>query len=133
MLLVSAQASVKKLSAEGCADLFEAYADTIYNFLFRRTGDWSVAEDLTSVVFLEAWRRRERVDLVTQPALPWLYGVAANVLRNQRRALRRHRAALARVPAAQAEGDTSDDIVGRIDDQRRMQAVLAVFERLPRA
>src|SRR3954447_4602238 len=133
MMLVSTQLSVEKLSAEGFADLFEAHAEAIYNFVFRRTGDWSVAEDLTSVVFLQAWRRRERVDLVTLPALPWLYGVATNVLRNQRRTLRRHRAALARVPAPQPEDDESDDVAGRIDDQRRMQAVLETFERLPRA
>jgi DNA-directed RNA polymerase specialized sigma24 family protein len=44
-----------------------------------------VAEDLTSVVFLEAWRRRAEVELERDLALPWLLGVAMNVLRNRRR------------------------------------------------
>jgi len=38
--------------------LFERHARSVYNFCFRRTADWSVAEDLTSVVFLQAWRHR---------------------------------------------------------------------------
>jgi RNA polymerase sigma-70 factor (ECF subfamily) len=42
-------------------ELFERHADTVYNHCFRRTGSWSVAEDLTSVVFLETWRRRKQV------------------------------------------------------------------------
>ena len=72
--------------------LFERHARAIYN-CFRRTADWAVAEDLTSIVFLEAWRRRER-ELLPEKVLPWLYGIATNVIRNRRRSLRRHAAAL---------------------------------------
>ena len=43
--------------------LFERHAQAVYNYLFRRTADWALAEDLTSVVFLEAWRRRTDVRL----------------------------------------------------------------------
>jgi hypothetical protein len=38
--------------------LFDRRARAVYNHCFRRIADWSAAEDLTSVVFLEAWRRR---------------------------------------------------------------------------
>lgn len=41
--------------------LLERHAHAIYNFCFRRTADWSAAEDLTSTVFLEAWGRRADV------------------------------------------------------------------------
>ena len=34
--------------------LFERHANAVYTHCFRRTGSWSAAEDLTSVVFLEA-------------------------------------------------------------------------------
>ena len=40
--------------------LFERHAQTIYNYCFRRVGEWSAAEDLVSIVFLEAWRRRAK-------------------------------------------------------------------------
>ena len=55
----------------------------------RATGDWSQAEELTAIVFLEAWRRRTQVELERDNALPWLLGVATNVLRNLRRSQRR--------------------------------------------
>ena len=40
------------------SELYERHAQAIYNYLFRRLADWSEAEDLTAVVFLEAFRRR---------------------------------------------------------------------------
>jgi len=116
---------------EGFEALFELHARTIYNFCFRRTGDWAQAEDLTSVVFLEAWRRRGQVDLVDEPALPWLYGVATNVVRNARRSLRRHRAALERMPAAQPTPDFAQEAAERLDDERRMREVLDAVHSLP--
>ena len=81
-------------------EIFERHAKAVYNHLFRRIADWSQAEDLTSAVFLHAWRRRSTVVIDREPALPWLLGVANQVLRNQRRATRRYRAVVARRPAA---------------------------------
>ncbi|MEV4554969.1 RNA polymerase sigma factor [Nonomuraea wenchangensis] len=76
-------------SGEAFGALFDKYARDVYNHCFRRTADWSAAEDLTSVVFLEAWRRRGEVRIDRESALPWLLGVANNVLRNRHRSLRR--------------------------------------------
>jgi len=36
------------------AELFERHSKSVYNHCFRLTGSWSAAEDLTSVVFLQA-------------------------------------------------------------------------------
>jgi RNA polymerase sigma factor (sigma-70 family) len=112
--------------------LFEHHADEIYNFCFRRTADWALAEDLTSVVFLEAWRKRSRVDLVNDPPLPWLYGVATNVLRNQARSRRRFRAALERLPRPEHGSDIAEEATERLADEQRMHAVLGVVDQLPR-
>src|SRR5262245_17455093 len=106
--------------------LFERHADEIYNFCFRRTADWALAEDLTSVVFLEAWLKRSRVDLVKDPPLPWLYGVATNVLRNHARSLRRFRAALERLPRPEHGSDIAEEATERLADEERMRAVLGV-------
>src|ERR1043165_7687516 len=62
--------------------IFERHATTVYNYCFRRTGNWAQAEELTAIVFLEAWRRRTQVQLERDEAIPWLLGVATNVLRN---------------------------------------------------
>jgi RNA polymerase sigma factor (sigma-70 family) len=111
--------------------LFERHANAVYNFCFRRTADWSVAEDLTSVVFLEAWRRHSDVVLIGESARPWLLGVATNVIRHRRRAQRRHRAALERLPR-ESEPDFVGDAEARLDDERQMRAALALLARLPR-
>ncbi|MYR18139.1 sigma factor, partial [Streptomyces sp. SID6137] len=62
--------------------IFDRHAKTVYNHLFRRTADWSEAEDLTSAVFLHAWRRRSEVALDRDSALPWLLGIAERLLSN---------------------------------------------------
>jgi RNA polymerase sigma-70 factor (ECF subfamily) len=110
--------------------LFDRHARAIYNFCFRRCGNWAVAEDLTSVVFLEAWRRRS-IYLENESALPWLYGIAVNVTRSQRRSLSRYQAALSRLPAPDDVPDQADDVVGRGDDADRMRDVLAAIQQLP--
>jgi RNA polymerase sigma-70 factor (ECF subfamily) len=111
------------------ARLWDAHAHAIHRYCFRRTADAALAEDLTSIVFLEAWRRRREV---TQADLPWLYGVATNVLRNQRRSQRRHQAALLRLPRPLDEPDFADGVTDRLDDESRMRAVLQAVRRLSR-
>ena len=113
------------------AVLFERHATRVYNYCFRSTADWTLAEDLTSIVFLEAWRRRREVRLHGDYALPWLLGVATNVLRNHRRARRRYAAALARVHR-EHEPAFADDADARVDDERAMRALLGELARLPR-
>ena len=111
--------------------LFDRHARSVYNYCFRRTADWTAAEDLVSVVFLEAWRRRTEVRLDGDSALPWLLGVATNVLRNRWRSQRRHRAALLRLPRERGP-DFAEDADARLDDEREMRRVLRAFRRLPR-
>lgn len=114
-------------------ELFRMHFDTIYNYCFRRTADSAQAEDLTSVVFMEAWRGRGRVDLTIDNALPWLYGVATNVLRNSRRSLRRYRAALERIPAPLPPLNFADEVQERLDNERMMRDALAILAKLKRS
>lgn len=132
MILSDPASGADGSTAEGFGELFDAHARAIYNFCFRRTADWSVAEDLTSAVFLEAWRRRAEVDLISEPVLPWLYGVAANLLRNQRRSLRRHRSAIERMAPPPPTPDFSEDLAARLDDELRMRELLEHIRHLSR-
>jgi RNA polymerase sigma-70 factor (ECF subfamily) len=111
-------------------ELFERHARAVYNFCFRRTADWALAEDLTSVVFLQAWRHRG-TRLERESALAWLLGVAVNVLRDHHRSLGRFRRALERVPPPVDAPDFADDVAGRIDDERAMRELLAIVALLP--
>ena len=89
------------------------------------------AEDATSVVFLECWRRRD-VGLEVDKVLPWFLGIATNVCRRQRQSLARHRAALMRLPPPEAASEFADETIERLEDERRMRVVLSLVSRLPR-
>jgi len=113
--------------------LFERHAARIYNYCFRRTADWALAEDLTSATFLIAWRSHGRGPLQAESALPLLYGIATNALRNQRRSLKRGREAFRRLPLPPPEEpDFSEETATRLDDEAAMRRLLSLFSRLPR-
>jgi RNA polymerase sigma-70 factor (ECF subfamily) len=135
MPLGASDESLLKASANGderaFSELYERHARTIYNYLFRRLGDWSEAEDLTAVVFLEAFRRRSEVVVVEGKLLPWLYGIATNVLRNRRRAMWRHRRLVAQL-AREPRTDVSPDVAARSEAAEQMRAVLERIAILPR-
>lgn len=111
--------------------LYERHADTIYNYLFRRLADWSEAEDLTAVVFMEAFRRRGDAVIVDGKLLPWLYGIATNVLRNRRRTHWRNRRLLTRL--AQERSEPAASLSDRIEATERMRSLLEQTKELPRA
>jgi RNA polymerase sigma-70 factor, ECF subfamily len=117
--------------ADAFALLFERHARCLYNYCYRRVGDWSAAEDLLSVTFLEAWRHR-RANLEEGKVLPWLYGIANNIVRNRRRSERRYRAALSRMPQPGPEPDFAEASQGRIDEERRVERALTLVAQLPR-
>lgn len=58
--------------------LYDEYADQIYRFLYWQTGDPLLAEDITSEVFMRAWKHREMLEQGNQRA--WLYRVARNLI-----------------------------------------------------
>jgi RNA polymerase sigma-70 factor (ECF subfamily) len=94
--------------------LFDLHAQTVYKFCARRTADLALAEDLTSTTFLEAWRHRHRAPLgQADSALPWLLGVANNVVRNATRGQRRDRAAIERLPSPSVAPAAEDQVVAR--------------------
>jgi RNA polymerase sigma-70 factor (ECF subfamily) len=114
------------------AELYERHARTIYNYLFRRLADWSEAEDLTAVVFLEAFRRQKDVVVIEGKLVAWLYGIATNVLRNRRRALWRHRRLIAQLEHEPRDA-VEPDAAARAQAAARMRVVLEQVSRLPRA
>jgi RNA polymerase sigma factor (sigma-70 family) len=128
-LLERAQAG----ATEAFGVIFRRHVDAVYNHCFRRLGSWSGAEDAASLVFLEAWRRRERAVDINGSLMPWLLGVANNVVRNLRRAARRYDAALFRLPPPGSEPDHADRVASRLDDEKRVREVLRRLAALSRA
>ena len=73
-------------------DLFATTYTPLVAYARRRTGDVSEADDIVAEVFTTVWRRRHDGDPnqpTPSPPLPWLYGIAANVIRNHRRSTAR--------------------------------------------
>lgn len=79
------------------------------------------ADDLVAATMEIAWRRLDQVP--DADPLPWLYGVARNLLRNHRRSLRRASTLASRVPI-------SPPVAAPGDYEVSVGAVLAALGRL---
>jgi RNA polymerase sigma-70 factor (ECF subfamily) len=112
--------------------LFTDHARAVYNHAFRLTGNWSAAEEVVSLTFLEAWRLRGTVRPEGGSLLPWLLGITLNVARNASRASRRHQAAMTRLPRARTVPDFADELASRLDDAERLKQVQAAIKTLRR-
>ena len=100
--------------ADSFGVLYDRHAGRVYRHCARQLGTLQDAEDVTAVVFLEAWRHRGTIRIVAGTALPWLLMTATNVSRNHRRSLRRYRQALSRLPPPEPASDPSEAIVERL-------------------
>ena len=114
---------------EAFGEIFRRHARSVFAICYWRTGDAAMAEDVTSVVFLEAWRRRELVVLEQRSALPWLLGVANHTSRNATRSLRRYGQALRRLDGHR-NLPSDDDVIDRIDAETSLNLVNEVARDL---
>jgi RNA polymerase sigma factor (sigma-70 family) len=104
--------------------LYERHAPAVFRFLARRTGP-GAAEDLLSEVFIAVLRARTRViSHESGSALPWLYGIAANVLRDHLRRTARTAPALADL------GMDWDAVAARLDAQAQRAQLRAALSAL---
>lgn len=75
--------------------MYERHFEAVARYCLRRLPE-RIAPDAVSEVFLTAWRRFESMPRDDE-SLPWLYGVARNVVRNMDRSQRRSLRLSARV------------------------------------
>ena len=61
--------------------LFERYYPAIFGYVHRRIGDWDAANDLTSEVFLKAFKGLWKYRWQGVPFSAWLYRIATNEVR----------------------------------------------------
>lgn len=69
------------LDRAGFEQLFDAYYDELQHFIYYKSGDTEVAEDLVQDAFLKLWEVRKTVRTETARAL--LYTIASNLYANR--------------------------------------------------
>lgn len=117
----------------GFTRIYDRYADQVFGYALRRTGSSSIAEDVVSITFLEAWRRREAVSFdESATVVGWLFGIARNVLRNQKRSERRYETAILRLRAEASAPDPGEIIVEQLAAEDRVSEFRELFTLLPR-
>jgi DNA-directed RNA polymerase specialized sigma24 family protein len=70
------------------SSLYERHLRAVASYVARRTGP-ELSEDLTAEVFVRAFRKRAVFRDDRASALPWLLGIANNLIADHRRAERR--------------------------------------------
>jgi len=109
--------------------VFDRHYATIHRYLERRIGR-DGADELSGEVFRIAFEQRKRFRPVRESALPWLYGLATNLMLKRWRGERREARAVARLDAASKNGsaqghDASDDRISATVARAQLLAALA--------
>lgn len=112
--------------------IYERHRRQVFRKAFALTGDVADAEEVLAVVFLEAWRRRSEVRIVESSLLPWLYATTSLTAMNVERAKRRHRIALAKLPAALPSPDISIAVAETIDGLEQIHIIRDALGKLNR-
>ncbi len=115
---------------EQFAVLFRRHAPVIQRYVTRRIG-MGAADDVVAETFLVAFRQRADYQADRRDALPWLYGIATNLVGRHWRTELRQLRLLARTgldPVAEPFTDRVDAAVSATSEAARLGAGLA---RLP--
>jgi len=116
---------------ERIATAFRRHAQELYQFCLRLTGSPVRADEALGEVFLQACKRQGEIDLGSGPLRPWLYGVARNVLHNQRREEQRQRATALRLTAFHRR--SAEDAGEEYARRQATQTLLCSLDALPEA
>lgn len=112
------------------AVVFDRHQASVHAYAARRAGREG-ADDVLAEVFLAAFASRKRFDPTFGSALPWLYGIAGNVLKRQWRTLaaadRLHRSAASQPDAAESH---EDGVADRLDSAAQWVVVRDLLDEL---
>ena len=115
---------------EEFAPIFDRHFDAVHRYLHRRAGR-DLADELAAETFLVAFEQRASfVGREGIGVLPWLYGIATNLLRRRWRVERRQLRAYARTGIDEAMLFDTDASVSRADASRRGAQLAAALARL---
>ena len=61
-------------------EVFNTYHSKVLSFVYRRTNNWHLAEDLTSDVFVRAINHSEQTEQIPDSISGWVYRIANNLI-----------------------------------------------------
>ena len=105
--------AASRLDSERFGEIFDRHAAAVHGFLARRGGR-DRADDLLGEVFTIAFDRRRSFDTRYPSALPWLVGIAHNLLRTRLRKDSMRPVLLSRIGTHGADNPW-EDVDGRLD------------------
>jgi RNA polymerase sigma-70 factor (ECF subfamily) len=108
--------------------VFEREYAPLRGYLYRRLGS-SAADEVAAETFAVAYRRWGDLD-PARPVRPWLYGIAANLLRHHSRKERRMLRAYARSGLDPIFLQDEDESVERADAEAQKRALAAALAEL---
>jgi RNA polymerase sigma factor (sigma-70 family) len=116
---------------EAFAEVYDRHHRSLHAYAARRAGT-DAADDVLADVFLTAFTLRKRFDPGAESALPWLYGIAGNVLRRRWRSLAAadRLIASAELRAVPADRSHDDRVATRVDAEREWVVVRARLDEL---
>jgi len=122
-LVLQAQAG----NAEAFGQLYDAYMERIYRFIYFRVEDQQTAEDITSQVFLRAWNNLDRFRLGRTPYLAWLYTIAHNAVIDH---YRTRKVTTALEDARLSQPDSAEVVENDIDFEVEMISIKVAMQTL---
>ena len=114
-------ARAKGGDGEAFGQLYDAYVDMVYRFIYFRVNDRALAEDFTSETFLRALRRISSIDYQGRDIGAWFMTIARNLILDHKKSAR-----------TRLEVPTAEDIEGEPNERSPEAAVLDLLtsERL---
>ena len=103
--------------------LYRQYASAVLRFAWGLCGDRAAAEDIVSETFVRLLTKAPRIE--TRTALAYLLAAARNTYLNGQRRRRRE------IPLSDELPATEHDPDSRLDDRKRLEAVLGELADLP--
>lgn len=115
------------LDSESFAALYRKYVTDVYRYCYRRLPDRESAEDVTSQVFLNAYRALPT--LGHKPFRPWLFSIAHNAVID---AVRRSGPFAASLDGAEEWEDPAESPEGMVLEHESRDLVRTLLSQLPR-
>lgn len=124
------EADILARIAEGDTDqfgmLYDAYSERIYRYIFYRTHNREIAEDLTSATFFKAIQGIKSFNAAQGNFSAWIYRIARNTLFDHYRAERWHEP----IEVAEEMADPANNIEGDAINRELISKVKKSFAKL---